>query len=122
MFHSFLFDDAEFEFKTAANMVAVLDIIQFLQLTGAGHLTLYLSAACSDAESSLRGNDMETVLDERCSYSVGDATPGLPTYASSTGQSSRRARRKPCEADSLNSCNADPSGLSAIREWCLVCD
>ena len=84
MFHSFLFDDAELEFKTAANTdVGCVRYHPVLAVvTGTGHLTLYLSAACSDAESSSRRNDMEGCADERCSDSVGDATPGLPTYAS----------------------------------------
>ena len=46
MFHFFLFDDADVEFKPRqTRMVAVSDIIQFLQLTEAGR-TPHLVSFC----------------------------------------------------------------------------
>jgi hypothetical protein len=45
-----------------------------------------------------------------------------PTTLPSAARPPGRTRGKPRKADSLNSCNADPGGLSAIREWRLVRD
>jgi hypothetical protein len=83
MFHSFLFDDADLQFKTAANAdVGCLGYHPVLAIvTGTGHLTLCLSALAPMQKAAHEGMTW-TVLDERCSDSVGDATPALPTYAS----------------------------------------
>lgn len=46
-----------------------------------------------DAENNSRGNEMDALLDERCSDSVGSATSALPLNYSANGAPARRSQK-----------------------------